>query len=497
MQQTILTTPLLGSQPLSQNQPGQSVPSQQPQEQPVRPEQQAQPLKKKGAGLNQLIAKSHKLGGQLLGLQITNGNLIAIFFSAMQISAGIVSLAWVKMGAWALLLILVCTPLAILIERLSLGGLMVFRTASKDKSSLEDTYHIRHIKKQATDREKYEYRRKRKRLSKDRWMAGFLIVLGVVISGYVGDQFWQMIFKPIGSENSTFLSLLIASSVSLTFVFSELYAEPSNKGIKDAMMDNQISKAVLANSETELQIELSMEAFGNLRSDPAKRLNVVNRIEDGMTTRLLDFAERAEYLLIGESEGAKVQIREVTKALELPAVAQSRVDFEQCKEELAALLESNRRMSRQKLADRFGVPKSTMQDWVTKFRKAQAEETQAQANQGTDDQQARADEEVSAEAMQDAHPNAEHPDQDDQQARADEEALAEDGQPVILDAEVEEIPEVYPDYADCKEELAGLLRDRPRANRQKLADQFGVPKSTMLEWIETLRAETLRADDDA
>ncbi|GCF10899.1 hypothetical protein [Dictyobacter arantiisoli] len=462
-------------------QQGQQVPGQPTQQAQasVQPGQTGQtahpqksiPLKRKGAGLNQLIAKTHKLGGQLLGLQITNGNLIAIFFSAMQITAGIVSFAWIMMGAWALVLTLVCAPLAVLIERLSLGGLMVYRTAGKGKMELEDSYHIKHIKKEATEREKYEYRRKLKRLRSDRWTSGWLILLGVAISGYVGDQFWQKLFAPIGPVNSTILSILIAGSVSLTFVFSELYAEPSNKGIREAMMDNQISKAVLANSKTDLQIELSMEAFGNLRSDPAKRLAVVNKIEEGMTTRLLDFAERAEYLLMGEDEqktSPKVQIQEVTQGLQLPAIAQSRVEFEQCKEELAETLRTRPRMSRQKLADHFGVPKSTMQDWVTKLRKEAQQQEEA------------AVEKVQAEEV---------PVEDEQDVLLDTEAPVEGDQDQIMEGEVEEIAESYPDYADCKAELAELLRDRPRMSRQKLADQFGVPKSTMLDWIEAIRKE--------
>src|SRR5579871_4356513 len=263
------------------------------------------PLKRKGAGLNQLIAKTHKLGGQLLGLQITNGNVIAVGFSAMQITAGVVKLAWMSLGGWSLALIPVCTPLAILIERLSLGGLMVFRAAGKQLRALEDEYYLARLEKEATGAERYQYERLVKRLKKDRKIAIAQVVLGVLLSGIVGDQIWQAIFQAV--MNGWMLSLMIAATVSLTFVFSEMYAELSDHTIAERMKDRQIPEAVLKTSEADLQVELSLEAFGNLRSDPVKRLDVVSRIENGLTQRLHAFADRAEYLLTeGEYQEARI-----------------------------------------------------------------------------------------------------------------------------------------------------------------------------------------------
>jgi hypothetical protein len=63
-------------------------------------------------------------------------------------------------------------------------------------------------------------------------------------------------------------------------------------------------------------------------------------------------------------------------------------------------------------------------------------------------------------------------------------------QDMVLDAEVEEIPESYPEYAECKDELAELLQSKPRMSRQRLADHFGVPKATVLDWIVAVRKET-------
>src|SRR5579871_1001204 len=263
------------------------------------------PLKRKGAGLNQLIAKTHKLGGQLLGLQITNGNVIAVGFSAMQITAGVVKLAWMSLGGCSLALIPVCTPLAILIERLSLGGLMVFRAAGKQLRALEDEYYLARLEKEATGAEHYQYERLVKRLKKDRRIAIGQVVLGVLLSGIVGDQIWQAIFQAVA--NGWMLSLMIAATVSLTFVFSEMYAELSDHTIAERMKDRRISEAVLKTSEVDLQVELSLEAFGNLRSDPVKRLDVVSRIENGLTQRLHAFADRAEYLLTeGEYQEARI-----------------------------------------------------------------------------------------------------------------------------------------------------------------------------------------------
>jgi hypothetical protein len=318
-------------------------------------------LKRKGAGLNQLIARTHKLNGQLLGLQITNGNLIAICFSAMQITGGVVLLAatGTAMGYYAFALIPICLPLAVLVERLSLGGLMVFRTAGVDKRGLEDDFYLKHIKREATEREKYEYKRQLKLVKKDRRLAFVLILLGIFISGYAGDQLWQLIL------HNMLLSILIASTVSLTFVFSELYGKLSTKGIKDAMTDDEIAHAVLSNAEEELKIELSMEAFGNMRGDPEKRKSIVNKIETGLTTRLEAFADRAEYLL---SEGHAQAAHDDLEPKEIAAPRKRDNLYRENREVFAEFMERFPKATLSMITKHFHIAQSTASEWRQTYR---------------------------------------------------------------------------------------------------------------------------------
>src|SRR5689334_18588399 len=121
---------------------------------PASPE----PEKRKGRAstFNHLIARTHRLNNQLIGMQLTMGNLIAVCLSAAQITAGVVGLLWVSAGGWALLAVLICFALAVVIERLSLGGLMIFRTASKALEKIEHGYHAKLLEenRDPTEREK-------------------------------------------------------------------------------------------------------------------------------------------------------------------------------------------------------------------------------------------------------------------------------------------------------------------------------------------------------
>src|SRR6478672_4916504 len=76
--------------------------------------------------LNMAIAKTHRLSSRLIGMQLTGGNFLGIALSAVQMSAGFLILgepiyqaAMIIAGA----IVLIGMVLAVLIERLSLGGL--------------------------------------------------------------------------------------------------------------------------------------------------------------------------------------------------------------------------------------------------------------------------------------------------------------------------------------------------------------------------------------
>src|SRR5579871_6825226 len=85
---------------------------------------------KQGNRLNMAIAKTHQFSSRVLGMQLTGGSFVAIMLSAVQLAVGFVDVgAEVINGSiyMAGFIALVGALLAILIERLSLGGLSLVR----------------------------------------------------------------------------------------------------------------------------------------------------------------------------------------------------------------------------------------------------------------------------------------------------------------------------------------------------------------------------------
>lgn len=324
--------------------------------------------KRKGrAGtFNHLIARTHRLNNQLIGLQLTMGNLIAVCLSAAQITAGVVGLLWASAGGWASLASFICFPLAVVIERLSLGGLMIFRTASKMLERLEETYHTRLLeeKRDPTEREKFEFERVSKRLKRNRALSLPIIIMGVLISGGVGDQFWAKVFAAAGEPGSILLSLSCAIAISLTFVFSELYKDLADDGLEELVSDRRISRAVLANEETDIQIDLALKAFENFRSDNKKNDREVGKIEKVISTRVQAFADFVEERGLGTvQQGASANdMRQIEQR------ASSKRKFEDCRADLEWLLQRQPDISLQEVANKFGIVKSTARIWLERVR---------------------------------------------------------------------------------------------------------------------------------
>jgi hypothetical protein len=258
--------------------------------------------KKRGtAGLNHAIAYMHGLNNRLVGLQLTSGNVIGIVISAIQITFGALI---VSHPVWYLdpVLAPITSALAVAIERLSLGGLgMVRRSVTKLMELADAHFEMQQVEqRKPTELEEHNYQRQKKI---QLWtMVGGLIVvvLGVVISGFVGDQFWQWVWRPAGEPTSTILGIACAAVISLGFVYSELFKKPSDEEVEDRVNDDRIQVAVLKKAETDLQIGLSLEAFGNVRADADKKEQAVTRIEEVVQDRLEAYADRIGELAMGD-----------------------------------------------------------------------------------------------------------------------------------------------------------------------------------------------------
>lgn len=332
---------------------------------PVPPSIEEGKKKRGGSSFNQLIAKTHRLNNQLIGLQLTMGNIIAVCLSAAQITAGVVMLLWITIGWPAIFATTICFPLAVVIERLSLGGLMILRTAGKELDKVEHDYYsmLMEQEREPTEREKFEFKRLTKRLNKNRFLAVPIIFIGIFISGAVGDQFWGKVFLPLGGWQTITLSLSCAVAISLTFVFSELYKELADDGLVDLVQDSRVARAVLANEETDIQIDLTMQAFANFRSDHKKNNREVGKIERVIGGRVTAFADFVEQKGLGSVQ----EVNDTSQQKFLPPKAESKAKFEDCKADLEWLLQRNPGISYSAIANKFGVSKSTAKSWCDRL----------------------------------------------------------------------------------------------------------------------------------
>src|SRR5258708_5568353 len=97
----------------------------------------------KGNKLNLAIAKTHRLSSRLIGMQLTTGTLIGICLSALQMSAGFIIKGQSLINGNFFLAIMVAAigiALAILVERLSIGGLSGVRVASTNMKRIGEAY---------------------------------------------------------------------------------------------------------------------------------------------------------------------------------------------------------------------------------------------------------------------------------------------------------------------------------------------------------------------
>jgi hypothetical protein len=322
--------------------------------------------RKGGFGFNQLIARTHRLNNQLIGLQLTMGNLIAVCLSAAQITAGVVGLLWGGAGWWSLAAIFICFPLAVVIERLSLGGLMIFRTAAKSLDKLEAAYQGMLLveRRDPTEHEKFEFDRMKKKFRSNTWLSVPIIGAGVLISGGVGDQFWSHVFSSVGGWQAVALSLSCAIAISLTFVFSELYKEMADDGLVELVTDSRIARAVLSNEEQDIQIDLALKAFANFRSDPKKNDKEVGKIEKVIGSRVTAFADYVEERGLGTVQ----QVPAAADMKQIEVRAASKRKFEDCREDLEWLLQRNPNITLQGIATKFNISKSTAKAWLDKVR---------------------------------------------------------------------------------------------------------------------------------
>ncbi|HZO72819.1 MAG TPA: hypothetical protein VFB60_11505 [Ktedonobacteraceae bacterium] len=276
-----------------QSQPAQNQPATAPVQQIPR---------RSRFSLNMGIASTYQIANQLIGMQISGGNVLAQVVSACSIVAGTVTFAVQSVpGAWPFWIVAGCVGfgLAYLIENLTLSSLMKIRISSKQIKEAEAAFakerdeqlaKVERPKVQAdlkaykTARKVYrlaikdieqEFRRKRnnaiRELSSNRLMSLLIATGGALASAASGGVFYHTVFAHLGLFSFA-LSVLLALVVTGTFVANELHKDMQEQAIREGFAGGNLFDAAMMEETKRLSTQIVHEGILNhLQGEEAQK----------------------------------------------------------------------------------------------------------------------------------------------------------------------------------------------------------------------------------
>lgn len=259
-----------------------------PQKQPALSTPSPRRAKKARLGnLNMGIAKTHRVATQLVGIQLSGANLLALTVSAASIVAGTMTLAAQKYPYnWPLLIAagVIGLGLALLIEGLTLGSLIRIRVANRSLRQIEekvdsemsavlanlkipdlnqpDSRRTMRQYRQTVRLVQQNYQRKYRRATslqrKQRRFSLPFAAMGATSSAAAGGLFYHTILAGLGQAESIILAILFPLIVTGTFVASEIYKDAQEDAIKEGFGGGALTETAIR-EETKLQSALAVQ----------------------------------------------------------------------------------------------------------------------------------------------------------------------------------------------------------------------------------------------
>jgi len=325
-----------------------------------------EPGRKKGNRLNMLIAKTHRLSSRIIGMQLTGGSFIGIALSALQMALGFVfvSSAVIK-GSWLIGVGIgfIGAILAVLIERLSLGGLSSVRVSWLERSQLDKAYYG--LKKPKEHQTKL-YNKQVWKCRINIGLGAFFGLLGIFLSATLGDVFWSSIFSGMGDPTKqTFYALSCASVISLTFVHGELFKQSLDGVIQEIITDFHIMETGVIAEEHNMQIDMMVNAYDVVRNDASVRAPAESKIKKIIARRLTGFARQVS------NAGTRVDMivdSSLVGGSPVQALPSPRKKYQAFRDELLRLLAANANLTQREVSTHFGVSSSTASEWLRKAK---------------------------------------------------------------------------------------------------------------------------------
>ncbi|HVT97686.1 MAG TPA: hypothetical protein VHE33_09275, partial [Acidobacteriaceae bacterium] len=235
---------------------------------------------------NMGIARTHRLTTQLVGMQLSGANLLALTVSAASVVAGTVSLVAQKYpGNWPLLLSagVIGLGLALLIEGLTLGSLIRIRLANRairlldeqieqdqraaiaalplPDPALPNARQAMRQYRQTIRLVQQDARRKRQHATslprRQRRFSLPFAAMGALCSAAAGGLFYHTILAGLGQMESLALAILFPLVVTGTFVSSELHKDAQEEAIKEGFGGGALTETAIR-EETKLRSALAV-----------------------------------------------------------------------------------------------------------------------------------------------------------------------------------------------------------------------------------------------
>jgi hypothetical protein len=321
---------------------------------------------KSGNKLNMIIARTHQLSSRLVGMQLTSGTFIAVMLSMAQMSLGFLFISsGMTHGLWYMvtMVVLLGCLLAILVERLSIGGLSAVREAKEKKRIFVDRFYAKAEKREPSTYEKENKERKVKEFDKDIKAGWWFGGAGMVISVALGDVFWHQLFESLNWLSYP-LSLACAAVITLTFIHSELFQKMVNRVLRGILREMQLMKVAVTAETENMQLDMLSSAMATVRDDENVRLPIEAKLGRVVVKRLSGFADDINGMSIDEEDVIEGEVTSVKQI----AAPRTKGEYAKRRAELRQYLSDNPGATVSQVAEHFKKSKSTMQDWLNKNR---------------------------------------------------------------------------------------------------------------------------------
>ena len=330
--------------------------------------------------LNMAIARTNQLSSRVVGMQLTGGNFIALALSALQMVVGFVFLMGNADMGTKILVSVIGVALAVLIERLTLGGLIAIRVSNERIHQLEETHFVtlQDEQRDETERERVNLDRRLKKLKSDRSMSIPVAAIGMLLSTSIGDIFWHHLFASLGWLVGGLLGFCCAGVIGLTFVYSELYKAIMDTTLGEIITDQVLTKAAVKAEEENMQMDMVIGGYKAIREDGGKLEPAQLRIETTLVNRLSNFADAvAAAGTVSadlELQGGQNEIKLLNNAspaersdAPISERTNTRGQFDANRDKLKQLLIVNPNITMVELGKALDIAPSTAHAWVKKL----------------------------------------------------------------------------------------------------------------------------------